>query len=170
MCLFDSIIMSLKRKRTDLPFPQNMRSLNLILEQKMTQSERGRRHLRGLVQSSLSTIFKNHTKIKEDYKSCCNPGRKRKRSGKNSQLDGALKGWFRTARQRDKPVPISCPILQEKASDYAKQINVSDFNASNGWLRRFKTRENIAFKKLQGEKKDADTDDFRCSARDNPSV
>ena len=103
-----------------------------------------RPHLRGLVQSSLSTIFKNRTKIKEDYKSCGNPGRKRKRSGKNSQLDGALKGWFRTARQRDIPVPISCPILQEKASDYAKQINVSSFNASNGWLTRFKTRENTA--------------------------
>ena len=132
----------------------------------MTQSGRGRKY--GLVQSSVSTIFKNRTKIKEDYKSCSNPDRKRKRSGKNSQLDGALKGWFRTARQRD--IPISGPILQEKASDYAKQINVSSFNASNGWLTRFKTREKIALKKLQDEKKDADTDDFRRSARDNPSV
>ena len=108
----------------------------------MTQSGRGRKY--GLVHSSVSTIFKNRTKIKEDYKSCGNPDQKRKRSGKNSQLDGALKGWFRTARQRDIPVPISCPILQEKASDYAKQINVSSFNASNGWLTRFKTRENTA--------------------------
>lgn len=33
-----------------------------------------------------------------------------------------------------------------------------DFNASNRWLSQFKTRENIAFKKLHGEKKDAYTD------------
>lgn len=145
--------MSLKRKRTDLTLATKYEIVKL-LDQKVSQSEIGRRY--GLVQSTISTISKNRSKIKENYESSGNSERKRHRSGKNAQLDDALKEWFQTARQRD--IPISGPILQEKAINFAERMNVSDFNASKGWLSRFKTRENIGFKKLHGEKKDADKD------------
>ena len=145
--------MSLKRKRTNVPLATKYEIVQLP-DQKMTQSEIDRWYR--LVQSSVSSIFKNRMKIKEDFESCGNPDQKWQRSGKNSQLNDALRVWFQAARQRD--IPISGPILQEKASEYAKQLNVPDFNASNRWLSQFKTRENIAFKKLHGEKKDAYTD------------
>ncbi|XP_061188771.1 tigger transposable element-derived protein 4-like [Saccostrea echinata] len=145
--------MSLKRKRTVLTLSTKYEIVKL-LDQKVSQSEIGRRY--GIAQSSISTISKNRTKIKENYESCGNPERKRQRSGNKAHLDSALKEWFQTARQRD--IPISGPILQEKAAQFAKQMNVTDFNASKGWLSRFKARENIGFKKLHGEKKDADTD------------
>ena len=144
--------MSLKRKRTNVPLATKYEIVQLP-DQKMTQSEIDRWYR--LVQSSVSSIFKNRMKIKEDFESCGNPDQKWQRSGKNSQLNDALRVWFQAARQRD--IPISS-ILQEKASKYAKQLNVPDFNASNRWLSQFKTRENIAFKKLHGEKKDAYTD------------
>ena len=52
---------------------------------------------------------------------------------------------------------MSGPILAKKAKDLAKHLNYDDFNPSVGWLARWKQRNNIAFKRMHGEKKDADT-------------
>ncbi|XP_048759404.1 tigger transposable element-derived protein 6-like [Ostrea edulis] len=142
--------MSLKRKRTDLTLATKY-EIYKLLDQKVSQSEIGRRY--GLVQSTISTISKNHTKIKENYESSGNSERKRHRSGKNAQLDDALKEWFQTARQRD--IPISGPILQEKAINFAKRMNVSDFNARVHLAPKVFSR---SWDPVHGEKKDADKD------------
>lgn len=63
--------------------------------------------------------------------------------------------WFKDARARD--IPITGPLLEEKARDLATHLDVPDFNPSNGWLCRWKTRNSISFKRLHGEKKDADS-------------
>lgn len=84
----------------------------------------------GLDQSTISTILLNCAKIeKKNCESTGNPGRKRQRRGKNAQLDNVFKEWFQTARQRD--IPISGPVLQEKAIyDFTQRMNVADFNAN----------------------------------------
>ena len=46
---------------------------------------------------------------------------------------------------------INVAILQEKALDFAKQLNVEKFQASGDWLHTWKTQFNISFKEVSGE-------------------
>ena len=59
---------------------------------------------------------------------------------------------------RSKDVPISGPILQSKALQIAKELNINTFMASNGWLQSFCTRHNIVFSVISGESKDVPED------------
>ena len=52
---------------------------------------------------------------------------------------------------RSQNVPLSGGIIQEKASIYAKELNIENFKAWDGWLRRWKERRNILFKTISGE-------------------
>ena len=40
-------------------------------------------------------------------------------------------------------IPVSGPMMQEKALAISQQLNLSDFKASTGWLRSFKQRHDI---------------------------
>ena len=48
-------------------------------------------------------------------------------------------------------VPLSGAIIQEKASQYAKELSIENFKASDGWLCRWKERNNVTFKTISGE-------------------
>ena len=52
---------------------------------------------------------------------------------------------------RGQNVPLSGAILQEKASQYAKELSIDHFKASDGWLRRWEERNNVIFKTISGE-------------------
>ena len=41
-------------------------------------------------------------------------------------------------------------MMQEKAVIFAKELNTENFQASDGWLRRWKERNNISFKTFRG--------------------
>ena len=47
-------------------------------------------------------------------------------------------------------VPLSASMIQEKA---VKGLNTENFQASNGWLRRWKERNDISFKTVSGKSK-----------------
>ena len=55
------------------------------------------------------------------------------------------------ARERD--VPIGGYIIREKALDFAKELNITDFKASDGWLDRWKNRHNVVFRAISGEER-----------------
>ena len=57
--------------------------------------------------------------------------------------------WFRQAR--DKAIPLLGPILQSKALEFASQLDIADFKASNGWLEKFKARHAIKAFAVSGE-------------------
>ena len=57
--------------------------------------------------------------------------------------------WFLNMRSQN--VPLSGGIIQEKASIYAKELNIENFKASDGCLRRWKERRNNTFKTISGE-------------------
>ena len=46
---------------------------------------------------------------------------------------------------RERNVPTGGFIIREKALDFAKELNITDFKASDGWLDRWKNRYNVVF-------------------------
>ena len=48
-------------------------------------------------------------------------------------------------------MPISGKIIQEKALQYARELEISDFLASDGWLAKWKKRFSVSFKVVSGE-------------------
>ena len=74
---------------------------------------------------------------------------KKLRHGNHVDLDKAVFKWFLNVRTQN--VALSSEIVQEKAGDYAKELGIEDFKASDGWLWRWKNRYNISFKTVSGE-------------------
>lgn len=57
---------------------------------------------------------------------------------------------------RNKGIPISGPMLQEKANGFASRFGILDFNCSASWISRFKVRHNIVAGKIVGESSSVD--------------
>lgn len=49
-------------------------------------------------------------------------------------------------------------VLKEKAKAFAKDLNIPNFSASEGWLTNFKKRNDIVFKKICGESASVNVD------------
>lgn len=82
-------------------------------------------------------------------------GRKSMKCGAYKQINEILFMWF--TQQRSKGVPISGPILQEKALFISRQFPDADrFTASAGWLDRWKKRYGVRQLNVCGEKLSAD--------------
>ncbi|CAH1375300.1 unnamed protein product, partial [Tenebrio molitor] len=64
-------------------------------------------------------------------------------------IDNAVFEWF--CRARAAYIPISGPLIREKALEVAQNLGQTDFKASEGWLDKFKTRHNISYKTMSGE-------------------
>ena len=71
--------------------------------------------------------------------------------GKHDSIDRAVYKWFMNARERN--VPIGGYIIRERALDFAKELNITDFKASDGWLDRWKNRHNVVFRAISGEER-----------------
>ena len=64
-------------------------------------------------------------------------------------IDSLTFRWFQRARSLN--LPISGPLIQEKALGFAKSLKKNGFKASNDWLNRFKTRHSISQAVICGE-------------------
>lgn len=112
----------------------------------------------GLAQSTLSTWVKNADNIKNAFLNGeFSAKRKKLRAAGYPEVEEALLKWFKVARDHD--VPISGPVMLEKAGELAEKLGVpkGEFKCSNGWLDRFKDRHGISFKKICGEANSVDT-------------
>ena len=67
----------------------------------------------------------------------------------NENLERALYTWFVQIRRQG--VPVSGPVLREKALSYAKEMDIKDFIASNSWFDQWKSRHGVAFKAIASE-------------------
>ena len=54
---------------------------------------------------------------------------------------------------RSNSMPVSGLVVQKKATDFVKVLVKADFKASNGWVDRWKARNNATFKIVSGEVK-----------------
>ena len=77
--------------------------------------------------------------------------RQRIKEGTYEQVNLACLKWLLI--QRSENIPIHGKIIQEKALEFAKELNLEKFQASNGWLHSWKARYNILFKEVSGESK-----------------
>ena len=50
-------------------------------------------------------------------------------------------------------IPVGGSVLQEKANDLIKKLDIAYFKASNGWVDSWKARNNVNFKTASGEGK-----------------
>lgn len=57
---------------------------------------------------------------------------------KYEQIDNRMIEWFNDMRKNN--IPVSGPMLKEKALECATELNFPEFRASNGWCEKFKKR------------------------------
>lgn len=115
--------------------------------------ETGKSHLAvakevGVSRQCISQIWAKKTEILSKFGKE-NPTTKKVRPLKFQQIDSALLKWFTV--QRNKNIPISGPMLQEKAKKIALELSVPEFQASDGWLDKWKKRHQITFRVVSGE-------------------
>lgn len=74
------------------------------------------------------------------------------RASVHDKVNEATLDWFRAARSKN--LPVSGPILQERAREFAAIYNDTSFTASNRWLSSFKNRNALVFNTVCGEARD----------------
>ncbi|GFX06753.1 tigger transposable element-derived protein 4 [Trichonephila clavipes] len=105
--------------------------------------------------SSLSTILKNKEKI---FSTSSSRVRKRVSKGNFPRLEQqCLVSWMRQCRGQN--IPMGGSLLKEKPKTFAKELGI-EFLASEGWLRNFKKRKGIVFKKMCLESSSVDINVF----------
>jgi hypothetical protein len=105
----------------------------------------------GLPPSTLSKIMLSKEKITHAKCKCGAQAKKSKnmKLGANDELEKILLEWFQQMRSDN--VPINGPILREKANEITLRLNIDNFKASNGWLHRFKLRQDVGYRVVSGE-------------------
>lgn len=106
-------------------------------------------------------IFRDKNKLTQFVMSSdtfnASSSRKTLKPSSMKELDQAVYKWF--TQKRSEGQPISGPMLLEKALWFHQQLNIQEqFNASQGWLQRFKSRHGVRQLDIQGEKLSADAD------------
>ncbi len=105
--------------------------------------------------SNISQIVSEKEKIKSAFESGLHKtDRKKLRKSKYEEIDAAVLKWFRIARKTS--ISISGQIIRDQALDFASKLGITGFNASEGWLTRFKERNNIVFGSVSGESASVD--------------
>ena len=112
-----------------------------------------------IAKSTISDIVRSKEKLKKFKQSKCELGisksvkkTKTMRGGKFDKLDQALYIWFR--QMREKGVPVTCPILLEKAKEYHALLYADSpkpFTASYGFQWRFCNRFGIKSLSIVGK-------------------
>lgn len=120
---------------------------------------------------SISNILKRKQEYLSDYETNGNKDTKRKLKDDNGvQIDRLVFEWF--SCQRAKNIPISGPILQERARQIAEEIGIppGQFKGSNGWLEKFRARHSINHRAISGESASVDQSTIDEWKRRLPSI
>lgn len=121
----------------------------------------------GIGESTVRDIMKQKDKLMQFASASDNSSSmKRRKTMKTStyeELDAALLKWVRQVRGED--TPISGPIIAAKAKQFFEKLGIEGtFDASSGWLTRFKQRHGIREIGLHGDKLSCDNqaaEDFK---------
>eukprot|EP00731_Ephydatia_muelleri_P001316 Em0001g1316a len=103
-----------------------------------------------LSKTTVNSIWRNRKKLKQSLESAgfsidC----KRLRTSNHSDVDAVLLVWFKQARSTN--IPVSGPLLLEKATVLARALGNKSFTATAGFIDHWKKRHCIIMKKVSGE-------------------
>ena len=146
-----------KRKKSPVkvtkPNPPGKERKPLMLKEKawiIEQRERGRKpsHIAKEIsrpKTTIYTVLSQKTIMSEWMKGSTSLTRERFRRSGQPEVEAALLEWFREKRTTSSDVPISRAMLQQKAMDIARHMNIPEesFTASSGFISRFKDRHAI---------------------------
>ncbi|KAH7937215.1 hypothetical protein HPB49_008915 [Dermacentor silvarum] len=82
--------------------------------------------------STLSTLLKNKSDIKAKAEQNQHSGARRVRKGAFEDVKKSLHKWFVDASAWN--IPLSGPMLWQKAKNFTFILDGENFNASSGWL------------------------------------
>lgn len=139
-----------KQKRKALTLKEKYDVIQKI-ESGMKQSDICREM--NLPKATVSITWKKKDRILSSYGQV-NASCKRLRKSAHEGVDKGLLQWF--TQKRKENVPISGPVLQQKASEMGSRIEGRDFVCSRSWIERFKKRNCIAGGKIVGESASVD--------------
>ncbi|XP_072169422.1 tigger transposable element-derived protein 6-like [Diadema setosum] len=143
-----SAVSTKKKKRQALSIETKMDILRDVVERRLKKIEVARKY--EIPPSTLSTILLNRKQITKQYEtSNTEPSRKRLRGAELEDVEKAVFRWF--SDMRAKNLPVSGPLMREKAEYLAKKLGHDKFQASSGWLSRFKERHGIQQLRVCGE-------------------
>ncbi|KAL3198113.1 hypothetical protein MRX96_014547 [Rhipicephalus microplus] len=109
----------------------------------------------GLSKQTVSTIINaKEAVLAKKVSGDLQPKRFRLREASYPDIEEALLMWLRDARSRN--IPVNRLLLRKRAEQLAVVLNQEQFQCSEGWLSRFKSRHAIAFKCLSGESASVD--------------
>lgn len=107
--------------------------------------------------STLSTILNQKEKVMEEWSRSGSASQRKKIRGVTyDDIDQALFQWF--TQHRACGVPISGPLMLEKAREFAVEFGHTNFKASTGFLDSFKARHGITFRTICGESEAANVE------------
>lgn len=130
--------MSSKRKRVVITIKQKLEAVRLVENGSLLRNVAADY---GVGISTVSDWVKSKSKLLQHSSKI--PNRKTMKPAEYEKINEALFLWF--TQQRVKGMPLSGPIIQEKAKILAEMLGEDgkDFTASSGWLDRFKNRYGI---------------------------
>ena len=131
-------------KRIDLSLSDKILVIEM-LQKKISQSAVAKSF--GISQSQVSRIWKGKEKLLCAHQKNANPSRKRARESAHVDVEKALLQWFEQAKSLG--IQVSGPMLQEKAKEFGKTMNII-FDPSLSWVHRWKKRNGAVLKRQHG--------------------
>ena len=99
--------------------------------------------------SQIQSILAKRTEILDECSAKKNALSKRARASQTQNIDGTTYELYQKVRIKN--IPVTGPMMQEKAKRASEELGDSEFTASNRWLDRFKKRFNIKNRFIIGE-------------------
>lgn len=145
-------ISAMSRKRKALSFKDKLEILKKVDEEPKKRRIDMAKEL-GLPLSTLSTIVGQRDQIMQNVQRF-GVNSKEAKSAHHVKVEEVLLTWFKEVTAAG--VNVDGKVLREKAVDIALTLGVEDFQASGGWIHRFKARHNLSYKTVCGEGKKVD--------------
>jgi hypothetical protein len=140
------------KKRKELPLDKK---IELIKDSDNGKSQRQLAEIYLCGKTTVQKILAKRRDYEEAFEENVSGSRKRIRSiAPNEELNALMWEWYIKITTAN--VPLTGPLIQEKALQIAAQLKITDFKASNGWLYCFCRRNNIHQVKFQGERGSVD--------------
>ena len=107
----------------------------------------------GVGRTQIQNILKHKNELKTEYEENQPSTRKHRLcTTENDDINRLTWEWFKDVVSRQ--LPVTGPMLQERAKLFAEQLEVHTFKGSNGWLESFRKHHNITFWTCCGESAD----------------